>query len=57
MDSNGDFVIAWASFGQVLSYSNFVDFQRYDRFGSRVGGETPGQSARFKGYTSNRRST
>ena len=39
MDQDGNFVIAWNSVGQTVSYFNNVMAQRFDRDGNRIGSE------------------
>jgi subtilisin-like proprotein convertase family protein len=39
MDDGGNFVVAWANGGQLLSYFNHVSVQRFDSNGERAGNE------------------
>ncbi len=39
MDESGNFVVAWANGGQLLSYFNQISVQRFNQDGQRVGNE------------------
>ncbi len=39
MDEVGNFVVAWANGGQMLSYFNHISVQRFNRYGERIGSE------------------
>ena len=39
MDGSGNFIVAWQSQGQPMSFFNNIEAQRFDSSGNRVGGE------------------